>query len=63
MSDKVIALVLILALVVGIVIFFYAIVTVGKQNCQEKFGSDWEYRNASYGPDLCVNSRGEAKYL
>lgn len=31
--------------------------------CQRKYGKNWHYRYQQHEADLCVNEKGEAKYL
>lgn len=49
--------------VLCLVCYVFVSVTTGEAACRGKYGSDWSYRSQSHEASLCVNSKGEAKYL
>lgn len=30
--------------------------------CAQSFGTEWKGKTSVYGPDICVNAKGEVKY-
>lgn len=49
-----------IALVVGYVMYLS---NQADNECKVKFGKEWSGRTSTYSPSICVNEKGDVKYL
>lgn len=63
MEDATWAAFIIIVLLLSAFIFIGYLHYIYDTRCKDRYGNNWHYSYSRYGPQICVNELGEAKYL